>query len=388
MSSNVTILGSTGSVGVSTLRVIKSLGKEFQVYGLSCHRNLDLIKDQIREFDPIAVAVSSDEIIKSEEYIKFKEEFPEVEFFDGEAGVTELASRRVDILVSAIVGAAGLKPTISAIPSVKRVALANKETLVMAGDIISQKVKEYGTELIPVDSEHNAIFFLLEKVKIQDIKRIILTASGGSLRDRSIAELKTVTPEEALAHPTWNMGDKITIDSATMMNKGLEVIEAHHLFDIDYDFIDVVIHPESIIHSMIETIDGAVYAYMSVADMAFPILNALTFPDKRDNDFGGLDLVKIGNLNFQSYDNNRYPALGLCYQAGKTGGTMPSVLNAANEVAVMAFLNEEIPFTDIVKIVEKIMGLHNTIYEPDINEIFEADVWARAEANRIIRGRV
>ena len=265
-------------------------------------------------------------------------------------------------------------------------ALANKETLVMAGDIFMRRVRDCNVELIPVDSEHSAVFALLENIKRKNIARIILTASGGSLRDRPVRELESVTPEEALAHPTWNMGSKITIDSATLVNKGLEVIEAHHLFNVGYDDIDVVIHPQSIIHSMVETVDGSVHALMSVPDMALPIMNALTYPEKVANPFGRIDFSRVGSLTFKSHEGGKYPALELCYSAGRAGGTMPAVLNGANEVAVGAFLEKRLRFTHIVKIVERVMALHSPLVDPGIDDIFSADAWARDMANRMIRG--
>ncbi len=386
MSKSVTILGSTGSIGLSSLRVIKSLNDEFAVYGLSCHKNLGLLEEQIIEFKPSVVAVTSDDTINSKEFSNLSRKYQNIEFLDGEDGVIELATKKIDILISAIVGAAGLRPTIAAIPHVKRIALANKETLVMAGDIFMEEINKHNVELIPVDSEHSAIFTILENIQESHIKKIILTASGGSLKNKPLEELKSVTPEEALAHPTWDMGDKITIDSATLMNKGFEVIETRHLFSIDYNSIDVIIHPESIIHSMVETVDGVILAHMGVPDMALPILYALTFPEKRGNPFGQLDLLKVGSLNFRPWEKNRYPALDICYNAGKIGGTMPAVLNAANEVVVNAFLKKEIIFPDIIKIVEKILGLHNLTHNPEISNILDADNWAREKALSILKG--
>ncbi len=380
----VTILGSTGSIGVSALRVIKSLGGEFTVSGLSCHSNITLLDEQIREFRPRAVAITSQNAIRSGAVGDMKRRYPGTEFLEGEEGLVELCERGADVLVAAIVGAAGLKPVIAAIPHVKRIALANKETLVMAGTIVISLIEGRGVELIPVDSEHSAIFSLLDGLRPGDLDRIILTASGGSLRDRSAAELADVTPEEALAHPTWDMGSKITIDSATLMNKGFEVIEAHHLFDLDYDRIGVVIHPESVIHSMVETVDGVIYAHMSVTDMAIPIMNALVYPQKRPNPFGRLDLASVGSMHFRRYDQERFPALELCYYAGRTGGTMPAVLNAANEIAVQAFIAKKIRFTDIVPIVEKTLDRHDVIAHPSFEEIIEADHWSREIAAEMV----
>lgn len=385
MSSKVTILGSTGSIGVSALRVLRTFRSDFEVYGLCCNSNLRLFEEQLSEFNPSVAAVASIDAVESEEYASLREKFPDTIFLEGEDGVLELVSHKADILVSSIVGAAGLNPTMQSLPNIKRLALANKETLVMAGQILIEKVREYGVELIPVDSEHSAVFSLLQNKDKTDISRIILTASGGSLREKTIEEMRKISPEEALLHPTWDMGNKITIDSATLMNKGLEVIEAHYLFNMDYDSISVVIHPESIIHSMIETNDGAIYAYMSVTDMAHPILNSLFFPEVVKNPFGSLDLAGIGKMEFYNYDAERFPALDLCYQAGKCGGSMPAVLNAANEVAVNAFLEKKICFTDIVKIVEMTMKKHDINSDPDLRDIFKYDEWAREVATGIIK---
>jgi 1-deoxy-D-xylulose-5-phosphate reductoisomerase len=384
---SITILGSTGSIGVSTLKVLRVLAEEYRVYGLSCNENLNLFEQQIEEFRPRVAAVGSSGVARSESFKNLKNKFPHVEFLVGGGGIEELARREVDVLVSAIVGAAALKPTLSAVPHVRRIALANKETLVMAGDIFINSIKQHNIELIPIDSEHSAIFSLIENLNPADISRIILTASGGSLRDKTVKELREVTPEEALVHPNWNMGSKITIDSATMMNKGLEVIEAHHLFNIDYSRIEVVIHPESIIHSMVETSDGALFAHMGVTDMAHPILYSLVYPERRKNPFGRLDLEKIKKLSFAPFDNSKYPALKLCFTAGKQGGTMPAVLNAANEIAVDAFLGERIPFTDIIRIVEKTLEDHEKVDNPDISAILNADIWARGKAKSLIRGK-
>ena len=384
MTKTLTILGSTGSIGESTLRVAESLGEDIDVIGLTCKRNLSILENQIVKYNPLFVAVESKETILSSEFKKLKDKFPLVEFLTGEDGVIEVASKKSDIVVSAIVGSAGLKPSLAALKSCKRMALANKETLVMAGDLFMNLVKENDVELIPVDSEHSAIFSLLEHMDSDEVERIIITASGGSLRDMEPSEFKDVTPEIALSHPTWSMGSKITIDSATLMNKGLEVIEAHHLFGYSYDKIDVIIHPESVVHSMVETIDGAIYAHMGVTDMVFPILNSIHYPNKVKNPFGKLRLEDVGSLTFRKYNKNRDPALELCFEAGRAGGTMPAVLNAANEVAVYAFLDKKILFVDIVKIVKKTMQEHQKIENPTLEDIFEADKVARLRAKSLI----
>ena len=381
---NLTILGSTGSIGKSALRVVKAMPQRFKVIGLACNRNLDILYKQIEEFKPRFVAVAD---ISAQEslYEDMKNKFPQVEFMQGVDGIVEISRRECDLTVSAITGSAGLVPSIAALDGCKRLALANKETLVMAGDIFMTMAKDRGVELIPVDSEHSAIFSLLDGLKPEFLQRIILTASGGSFRDYEGESLEDVTPEMALNHPTWSMGSKITIDSATLMNKGLEVIEARHLFNIDYDKIDVVIHPESIIHSMIETVDGAVYAHMGVADMALPILNAMTYPDKIKNSFGRLDFSSIKSLSFREYDKIRFPALELCYQAGKSGGVMPAVLNAANESAVYAFLDKRIGFTDIVPVVVECMNRASVFSNPAIEDIIRISQETVKTAESIIK---
>jgi 1-deoxy-D-xylulose-5-phosphate reductoisomerase len=384
MSKTVTILGSTGSVGETVLRVLRYFKDEYRVFGLACGGNIGLLDRQISEFRPAAVAVGTCAAVSSEEYRFLKKKYPGIEFLENEDGVEELARRNVDILVSAIVGAAGLRPTLAGLSSSKRIALANKETLVMAGDIVKKLLMTNGAKLVPVDSEHSALFSLMRNMDKADIMRIILTASGGSLRGLPEKDLDNVTPERALAHPTWDMGSKITIDSATLMNKGFEVIEAHYLFDMEYDDIDILIHPESIIHSMVESVDGVLYAHMSVTDMALPVLAALTHPLKVRNPFGRLDLGKIKQLSFASCDRRRYPALDLCYAAGRRGGTMPAVLNGANEIAVEAFLAGSIPFTGIVKLTEGTMSRHTVKDNPGIQDIFEADREARDRARSIM----
>ncbi len=382
---SLTILGSTGSIGLSALRVVRSEPERFKVFGLACNRNLEILSNQLDEFKPAIVAVGDEAIKDSEHLLSLRRAHPDVEFLFGQEGVIELASKKCDVVLSSIVGAAGLKPSIAALDGCRRLALANKETLVMAGDIFMKMAEEKDVELVPVDSEHSAVFMLLKNLEHRDVGKIILTASGGSLRDYPLEELKSVTPEIALKHPTWSMGSKITIDSATLMNKGFEVIEAHYLFDADYDCIDIVIHPESIIHSMVETVDGAVYAHMGQADMALPILNALTYPEKISNSFGRLNFAKVGKLTFREFDSKRYPALEICYEAGRKGGNMPALLNAANEECVYAFLDGRIAFTDIVTVVEKTIGLSEFRNNPGINEIFESDNEARDIARGLIR---
>jgi 1-deoxy-D-xylulose-5-phosphate reductoisomerase len=369
---------------LSALRVIKTLPDKFRIYGLACNRSIEILSEQIYEFKPSVVAIG-DKSSAASDYVKNLIKANEgVEFLFGEEGIIELASRKTDTVISSIVGSAGLRPSLAALDGCSRLALANKETLVMAGDIFIKLAAEKNVELIPVDSEHSAVFSLLCNLRQGEADRVILTASGGSLRDYP-GSLKDVTPEIALKHPTWSMGSKITIDSATLFNKGLEVIEAHHLFNFSYDNIGVIIHPESVIHSMVETVDGAIYAHMGVTDMVFPILNALTYPEKVKNSFGRLDLAEVGSLNFRKYDSARFPALELCYHAGRTGGNVPAVLNAANEAAVYAFLDKKIRFTDIVEIVKKTIDSIDVVNRPDINDIFESDKEARDIALSFIK---
>lgn len=382
----LTILGSTGSIGKSALRVVDALEGEYRVTGLSCGRNIRVLEEQIGKYRPDSVAVAGAKDFRSCEMADLRRRFPSVEFLEGDEGVAELASRTVDVLISSIVGAAGLVPSIRSIGRAARIALANKETLVMAGDLFMDRVRSSTSELIPVDSEHSALFCLLDGIDSRDIERVIITASGGSLREVPLGELPGVTPAQALRHPNWSMGSKITIDSATLMNKGLEVMEAHHLFSLPYKSIEVVVHRESVIHAMAETVDGALYAHMGVADMALPILNALTYPAKVKNPFGRVNLARIGSLNFSEVDDKRYPALSLCYNAGKTGGTAPAVLNAANEIAVGAFLENRIPFTDIVPVVEKTLECVKINCNPSLEDILTTDGESRNCAERIIRG--
>ena len=380
------ILGSTGSIGVSALRVVDAFPGRFEVLALSCNANITLFREQLRRYKPRYATVSSAKTAGSAEYASLVESFPDIEFLPEAGGLVNLASIECDILLSAIVGGAGCAPAMAATKHAARIALANKETLVMAGDLFMNAVRENKCELIPVDSEHSALFALLDGKNRDELRRLIITASGGSLRDKTADELSRVTPEQALAHPTWNMGAKITIDSATLMNKGFEVIEAHHLFSLPYDMIDVIVHPESVIHSMIETCEGSIFAHMSVTDMAFPIANALTYPDKCENPFGRLDLASLAKLTFREYDPVRFPALRICYEAGRTGGTATAVLNAANEIAVSAFLDRRIAYGDIVRVVSDALESHEIMSAPALEDIFEADKWARAHATKMIRG--
>jgi 1-deoxy-D-xylulose-5-phosphate reductoisomerase len=376
----LSILGSTGSIGRNTLEVVAHHPERFKVVGFAVRSNIQLLESQINKFKPEVVAVFDESAAES-----LKKKNLPVRILTGEQGLIEVATlARVDMVVSAIVGSAGLMPTYAAIKAGKDIALATKETLVMAGNIIMAEASKRGVKIIPVDSEHSALFQCLNGRDMSEVQRIILTASGGPFLKRSRAELKKVTPEAALRHPNWNMGKKISIDSATLMNKGLEVIEAHWLFNLPPEKIDVLLHPQSIIHSMVEFIDGSVVAHMSVPDMKGPISYALSYPQRFGNVLPVLDLAKVKKLTFERPDRRKYPSLSLTYEALKMGGTMPSVLNAANEVAVEAFLNRRIPFTGISRVVSDTMARHRVSKGESIEEIINASNWARQKAEELI----
>ena len=380
----ISILGSTGSIGVSTLDVIGAHPGEFTVTALAGGRNIARLKRQMERFHPCLVAVI-DEAHACE--LKSLAGTTTTTILFGPEGYREAAAvEDTDMVVSAMVGAAGLLPTLDAIEAGRDIALANKETLVMAGGIVLDKAVQKGVTVIPVDSEHSAIFQCLQGHNREDLHRIILTASGGPFLHTSADELAEVTPAQALKHPNWTMGNKITIDSATMMNKGLEVIEASWLFNVPVSKIEVVIHPESIIHSLVEYKDGSVIAQLGVPDMRVPIAYALSYPRRMNRSGAGLDLVNVGRLTFLKPDPVRFPALRLAYEAAETGGTMPAVLNAANEVAVTAFLDREIGFNEIGRLVEKVLSQHCVRVEPRIEEILAADRQAREEAQNESRG--
>lgn len=377
MKQRIAVLGSTGSIGQNTLSVVREHRDRFEVIGLAAGSNVQEILRQIREFSPRIVSMASPEAAD----LVRREAGPEVRVVVGEEGVVEVASHpEVSTVVSAMVGSRGLRPTLAAIRAGKTIALANKETLVMAGAIVMREAKKAGVSILPVDSEHSAIFQCLNGERVADVCRIILTASGGAFRDLPREALGSVTREQALTHPNWSMGAKVTIDSATMMNKGLEVIEAHWLFDMPYDRIDVVIHPESIIHSMVEFQDGSVMAQLGVPDMRVPIQYALSHPERLPLNIRPLDLITIGALHFRPADFARYPCLKMAYEAGRAGGTMPAVLNAANEVAVERFLAGEIPFLAIEEVIERVLYKHDCISNPTLEAIEEADRWAREQA--------
>jgi len=380
MRKRISILGSTGSVGTQTLEVIRQFPEEFEVVGLSAGDNLDLLIKQIQEFKPKIVSIKSYEKLKE---IKHIITHRGTELTLGLEGLNQVATAPgVDIVVNALSGCLGLIPTLAAIRKGKNIALANKETLVVGGNIIMEEANKANIKLLPVDSEHSAIFQCLQGENKKDINKIILTASGGPFRGFKRKDLINVTPEEALKHPNWSMGSKITIDSATLMNKGLEVIEAHWLFDLDYSQIKVVIHPQSIIHSMVEFSDGSIIAQMGPPDMRIPIQYALFYPERKKNNFPKMNFIEYNQLTFDEPDTQTFPSLALAYEAGKIGGSMPVVLNAANEVAVNLFLTQHIGFLDIPRLVEKIMNKHKVVKEPSLEDIKEIDEWAREEALR------
>jgi 1-deoxy-D-xylulose-5-phosphate reductoisomerase len=379
---NISILGSTGSIGVNALDVIKSNPSRFRVVALSACRNISLLNTQIRQFRPKVVSVVDEEHARKLE--KIIDPAAETQILFGSDGYREVAAiKEATMVVSAMVGSAGLIPTMEALEAGKDIALANKETMVMAGDIIVKNAKKRGVNILPVDSEHSAIFQCLSGNRHADINRIILTASGGPFLNMAQDELANVKPEHALRHPNWQMGPKITIDSASMMNKGLEVIEAKHFFSVDIDRIEVQIHPQSIIHSMVEYVDGSVIAQLGVPDMRIPIAYALSYPERLRRSGPFLDLLKVGRFDFFCPDLKKFPSLKLAYDAGRAGGTMPAVLNAANEVAVTLFLKEAVRFTDMPKLIGEVLSCHQMKGTPDIHDILEADRWARERANKI-----
>ncbi len=380
---SIALLGSTGSIGVSTLDLVRRFPDQFRVSGLVAGRNLKLLAAQIREFLPEWVSIQDRDGISHLRELLGRHK---VEILWGESGATAIATASsVDVVLAAIVGGAGLVPTLEAVRVGKQVALANKEALVMAGEIFVREAKKKGVRLLPVDSEHSAVFQCLQGSRREEVDRIILTASGGPFLRASLESLNRVTVKQALKHPNWKMGPKITVDSATMMNKGLEVVEARWLFDLKPDQVEVVIHPQSIVHSMVRYQDGSILAQLGMPDMRIPIAYALSYPHRLKADWQALELTRLGELTFLSVENRRYPALRLAYRALEQGGTMPAVLNAANEVAVAAFLAERIGFRDIHRIIEKTMDAHVVSRPKAVEEILEVDRWAREKAEALIQ---
>lgn len=381
-SRGISILGSTGSIGTNTLRVVERFPGRFHVVGLAAGRQTDRLLEQIARHRPRVVSLSAS--APEEDRERVRSEFPEVQVLQGIEGMVEVATHPdCDFVMSATVGAVGLVPTLRAIEAGKNVGLANKETLVMAGELMTRAVAASGGTLLPVDSEHNAVHQCLDGRK-HDVKRIWLTASGGPFRLSSAEEMRRATKAEALKHPTWNMGRKISIDSATMMNKGLEIIEAHWLFGVSADRVRVVVHPQSTIHSMVEFEDGSLVAQLGVTDMRLPIQYALTYPERVESDLPPLDLGSPMSLDFHPPDHERFPAIGLAYRALAMGGTAPATLNAANEVAVDAFLHDRIGFLSIADILAETLSRIETRAAGDLESVLEADSRARAEAERLV----
>jgi 1-deoxy-D-xylulose-5-phosphate reductoisomerase len=379
------ILGSTGSIGVNTLDIVRQFPERFEVVSLSAGLNTKLVKEQILEFRPKVVSVLNKELAKT---LQKDLASKTADIVHGVEGLIQVATHpEVDQVVSAIVGAVGLIPTLSAIKTGKVIALANKEPLVMAGKLMMEESRRTRAQILPVDSEHSAIFQSLLGHQKEDVHRLILTASGGPFLNHPISKLPEVTVKEALNHPHWEMGRKITVDSASLMNKGLEVIEAHWLFNISVEKIVVQIHPQSIVHSMVEYIDGSIVAQMGIADMRIPISYALSYPQRLNLDLPHLDLSQSGALTFFHPNPERYPCLKLAYQSIKIGETMPAVLNAANEIAVNAFLEGAIKFTEIPVLIQKVMEAHDVKLVQTIEDILRADHWARERAKAILGGR-
>jgi 1-deoxy-D-xylulose-5-phosphate reductoisomerase len=375
----IAILGSTGSIGCNSLRVIEAHPQAYQVTALAAGRNMDLLAEQVRKFRPVEVAVSGE---PEAERLKGRlEGGPRPKVVSGREGLLHLATlEEVDTVISAIAGAAGLVPTYAAIRAGKTIALANKETMVMAGPLVIEEAKRKGVALLPVDSEHSAIFQCLQGHWRDDVRRVILTASGGPFKDFSYEEMEKVTPEQALKHPKWNMGPKITVDSATLMNKGLELIEARWLFGLDIHQIQILIHPQSVVHSMVEYKDGSIIAQLGIPDMITPISYALSYPRHRDTALPALDLEQVGTLRFMKPDTRKFRCLGLALRAAEIGQSMPAVLNGANEMAVELFLQGRIGFLRIPSLIEETMEAHTPFVIDSIERVMEADAWARQMA--------
>lgn len=379
---DLVLLGATGSIGTQTLDVIDYLNNDWNIKALSAHTSIDMLERQIRKYKPEFAVVTDD---KSATKLKKRLNNINTEVLKGIDGMKYAASLTdIDLVINAVVGAAGLEPSLAALKAGNKLGLANKESLVIGGHLIEKELQRQDAEILPIDSEHNAVFQLITDHNNDDVENILLTASGGPFYDLSREKLSQVTREDALDHPNWDMGNKITIDSATMMNKGLEVIEAHWLFGTSYDNIKVVVHPESIIHSMVELKDKTIMAEMGTADMRTPILNVLSYPERIKGPAENLDLFAVSQLNFLPPDFDKFPALKLAYEAGREGGSMPVVLNAANEIVVRQFLLEKISFNRIPIIIEKVMNKHELIKEPSLDEVLKVDQWARREAKEAV----
>jgi 1-deoxy-D-xylulose-5-phosphate reductoisomerase len=378
----VVVLGATGSIGESSLKVARDIPERMEIVGLAANSNAEKLAAAANKVRPESVCL----VDKTKLDILRKALAYQPRIFAGEEGLREIAAlTNADMVLVAIVGTGGLRPALAAIEAGKDLAVASKEILVMAGEIVMREARENSVHVLPVDSEHNAIFQCLDG-RSSEIRRIILTASGGPFRETPAKQFLDLTAEQALKHPTWNMGPKITIDSATLFNKGLEMIEAHWLFGVEMKRVEVVIHPQSIVHSMVEFADGSTLAQLSYSDMCFPIQYAVTWPDRVPNTLPPLDFGKLSKLEFFAPRYDDFPALNLARCAGETGGTLPAVMNAANEIAVAAFLDRQIRFPRIWQIVEQVMDRHRGVAHPDLDEILQADQWARAEAAKTLKG--
>ena len=383
MSQGIAILGSTGSIGRNALRVLDALGPEYRVVGLSAHSNVELLAQQARRYEPRFAAVTNED---SAAKFRAMMNGPDLEILSGQESLTGLVQHEeVDTVLTAVVGAAGLPSALAAAKAGKRLAIANKEPLVVAGELLTRTAREHGSMLLPVDSEHSAVFQALQSGSAPEVQRILLTGSGGPFRGATLDELQDVTREQALAHPVWNMGPKITIDSATMMNKALEVIEARWLFDVPVDRIEVLIHPESIVHSLVEFVDGSVIAQLGEPEMCLPIQYALTYPRRVAGVSKRLRLEEIGLLHFERPDPQTFRALSLAYEVARTGGTAAAVFNAANEAAVEEFLAGRIAFLQIMEVVESCLDKHDVRHTKCLDELLEADAWARREVKKRLR---
>ena len=376
---HISVLGSTGSIGTQTLEIVKQFPDEFKIVGLTSNKNSDLLLKQIKEFKPKAAAIMDKS--KVDDLLNFSS----AQIYSGIDGLNKIAAlSESDTVVNALVGSVGIEPTYNAIKAKKNIALANKETLVAAGSVIMEEVKKNNVKLMPIDSEHSAIFQCLNGENIKEVDKITITCSGGPFKNHTKEQLKNVSVQDALKHPTWSMGSKITVDSATLMNKGFEVIETHWLYGIDYEKIKIMIHPQSIIHSLVEFIDHSVIAQLGLPDMKIPIQYALTYPKRFQNLSTSLDLAKIKTLDFKEPDFEMFPCLKYAYEAGADGGTLPAVMNAANEAAVYAFLGNKIRFLDIQMLIRKMMDNHNSIKNPSLKDILEIDKKSKEEIKNII----
>jgi 1-deoxy-D-xylulose-5-phosphate reductoisomerase len=383
----LSILGSTGSIGCKALAIVEMFPEQFGVKALAAGTNVELLAGQIKRFSPeLAVVIDASRALELKRMLPSK---AGVEIMYGEDGYRAAATHgSVEMVVSAIVGAAALAPTLAAIEAGKDIALANKESIVMAGEIVAKRADEKGINILPIDSEHSAIFQCIVGQRKEDLDGILLTGSGGPFLNRPATEFASITPEDALAHPTWQMGKKISVDSATLMNKGLEVIEAKFLFKVSLNMIEIVIHPQSVIHSMVSFRDGSIIAQLGIPDMKAAIAYAISYPERLPLRQPIPDFVNMDPLTFKKPDLNKFPCLSLAYTAGKAGGTLPAVLNASNEMAVQAFLNRRIPFVKIPEVISKIMEIHSVVANPELPDIIEADKWAREYAEKEITGSV